>query len=53
MTIQLDLSVDEVNGVLVALSQLPFGQVEPLINKVRQQAAPQVEALKATETTEA
>ena len=44
MSIKLDLALEEVNGVLQALGNLPFAQVEPLINKIRQQAIPQAQA---------
>lgn len=41
MSIKLDLTLDEVNGVLMALGKLPFEQVEPLVAKIREQAVPQ------------
>ena len=41
MSIKLDLTLDEVNGVLISLGKLPFEQVEPLISKIRGQAVPQ------------
>ena len=41
--ITLDLTVAEVNGVLTALGQMPFVQVQALIVKIQGQAAPQVE----------
>ena len=44
MSIKLDLTLDEVNGILISLGKLPFEQVEPLISKVRSQAIPQAEA---------
>ena len=44
MSIQLDLEIEEVNGVLVALGNMPYAQVQPLIDKVRSQALPQVQA---------
>lgn len=40
--IELKLTVAEVNGVLSALGQMPFVQVSTLIQKIQQQAAPQV-----------
>jgi hypothetical protein len=43
--IKLDLEINEVNVVLVALSKLPFEQVIDVITKIRQQADPQVEAI--------
>ena len=41
--IKLELEVNEVNGVLNALGQMPFVQVQALITKIQGQAAPQVE----------
>jgi len=40
--IELKLTVAETNGVLQALGQMPFAQVATLIQKIQQQAAPQV-----------
>jgi hypothetical protein len=45
MDINLSLSLEEVNGIMAALGQMPFGQVEPLVNKIRQQAIPQAQAI--------
>ncbi|CAB4214894.1 hypothetical protein UFOVP1469_3 [uncultured Caudovirales phage] len=42
--IELKLTVAEANGVLNALGQMPFVQVSTLIQKIQQQAAPQVQA---------
>ncbi len=48
---KLDLTLEEVNGVLVGLGHLPYTQVQPLIDKIREQVAPQAqdesEAIKA------
>jgi hypothetical protein len=41
--IKLELEVAEVNGILNALGQMPFVQVQALIVKIQGQAAPQVE----------
>ena len=41
--ITLTLSVAEANGVLQALGQMPYAQVAGLIQKIQQQAAPQVQ----------
>lgn len=41
MSITLNLNVNEVNGILAALSQMPYGQVAELIAKIREQAMPQ------------
>ena len=40
--ITLELELDEVNGVLSALAQIPFAQVAGLISKIQRQASPQV-----------
>jgi hypothetical protein len=47
MEIQLNLNLEEVNGVLQALGQLPYAQVSPLVEKIRAQATPQFEAAQA------
>jgi len=41
--VTLQLEISEVNGVLTALGQLPFVQVQALIAKIQTQAAPQVQ----------
>ena len=43
MEIKLSLTVEEVNGVLQALGNMPYVQVAALVEKIRSQAAPQVE----------
>lgn len=40
--ITLELEINEVNGVLTALGNMPFSQVAPLIQKIQLQAQPQV-----------
>lgn len=40
--IKLELALDEVNGVLSALGNMPYAQVSGLIEKIREQAIPQV-----------
>jgi hypothetical protein len=47
--ITLELSVDDTNTVLNALSQLPFAQVAKLINEISVQAGTQLEAQQAAE----
>jgi len=44
MAIKLELELNEVNGILGALGQMPFAQVEPIVNKIREQAVPQAKA---------
>lgn len=41
--IKLELEMNEINGILTALGQLPFVQVQALIAKIQQQAVPQVQ----------
>ena len=41
--IKLELEIAEVNGILNALGQMPFVQVQALIAKIQGQAAPQVQ----------
>ena len=40
--IKLDLTINEVNAILLSLAKLPFETVAPLIEKIREQAIPQV-----------
>lgn len=42
--VTLQLEINEVNGVLTALGQMPFVQVQALIAKIQSQAAPQVQS---------
>jgi hypothetical protein len=42
--IKLELSINEVNAILLALAKLPYETVAPLIEKVREQSLPQVPA---------
>ena len=41
--IELKLDLNEVNGILTALGQMPFIQVKDLIANIQAQAQPQVE----------
>ena len=43
--INLELSVQEINLILQALGQAPYVQVADIVEKIKEQAAPQVEAL--------
>lgn len=47
MNLSLNLSMDEINGVLTALGQMPYIQAKPLIDKIAAQAHPQVVAAQA------
>ena len=42
VNIKFDLSLDEANAVMFALGKLPYDQVAGLVEKLRQQAAPQL-----------
>lgn len=42
--IKLELEIAEVNAILEALGQRPFVAVAQVIQKIQQQAAPQVQA---------
>lgn len=44
-SIKIELSVDETNLVLRALGSFPFNEVANLINKIKAQGDPQVDAL--------
>ena len=48
--INLNLEIAEVNGVLTALGQMPYAQVAELVEKIKQQAIPQVQAQQQEET---
>ena len=51
--INLELSVQEINLILQALGQAPYVQVADIIDKVKAQAVPQVEALPKEDLAEA
>jgi hypothetical protein len=38
------LSLEEINVVMQGLGQLPYAQVSPLVDKIRSQVIPQVQA---------
>jgi len=42
--IKLELTLDEVNGVLQALGNMPYAQVVALVENIKNQAIPQVPA---------
>ena len=50
--INLELSLSEINLILQALGQAPYAQVVELVEKIKGQAIPQVEALPKEELTE-
>lgn len=44
-TINLEFTIEEVNAILASVGQMPYSQVAGLVDKIRQQAAPQVQAI--------
>jgi hypothetical protein len=50
--INLELTLNEINLILQALGQAPYAQVAELVEKIKVQAVPQVEALPKEETPE-
>jgi hypothetical protein len=53
MEIKLNLTIDEVNAIISTMAMLPFNQVHGILNKVREQAIPQVQAAEAAAKAEA
>jgi hypothetical protein len=49
MEIKLTLSLDETNTVINALAKLPYEYSAPVIEKVKAQAVPQVQAAEAAQ----
>lgn len=47
--IKLKLKIEEVDAILTALGDQPYVKVAEVVNKIRQQAVPQFEALKEQE----
>lgn len=45
----LELNLDEINLIMASLGRQPYEQVEGLIQKIRAQALPQLQAEKAAE----
>jgi len=50
--IKLELTVEEVNGVLQSLGNMPYAQVVALVEKIRAQATPQIQVQPTPETAE-
>ena len=44
MEIKLSLTLEELNAVMQALGNMPYAQIASLVEKVRAQAVPQVQA---------
>jgi hypothetical protein len=51
--IKLELTLDEVNGVLQALGNMPYAQVVALVENIKNQAIPQVPAPEAAPAPDA
>jgi len=49
---KLDLTINEVNAIMQALGNMPYAQVFELIQKIREQAQPQVETPAQEEITQ-
>ena len=47
LEVNLSLTIDEVNGIIAVLANLPFNQVHDLVNKVRSQAIAQLQVIEA------
>lgn len=52
MTIQIQLSIEEVNSVVNALAEFPYKVSAELIEKIRGQAIPQVHAINNAKQSE-
>ena len=50
--IKLELTIDEVNGILQSLGNMPYAQVVTLVEKIKEQAIPQVPVTQAPAATE-
>jgi hypothetical protein len=42
--IKLELTLEEVNGILASLGKTPYEFSQPIIDKIKEQAVPQVQA---------
>jgi hypothetical protein len=47
--IKLELTLEEVNGILASLGKTPYEFSQPIIDKIKQQAIPQVQAAPAAD----
>jgi hypothetical protein len=48
--INLELTLNEINLILQALGQAPYAQVTEIVDKIKAQAVPQVEAMPVAES---
>jgi hypothetical protein len=49
MSIKLDLTIEEVNGILASLGKAPYELAQPIIDKIKEQAIPQVQPVTPAE----
>jgi hypothetical protein len=49
MPIKLELSLDQINGILRALGTLPYAEVSGLVDQIRAQVIPQLQAEPSTD----
>ena len=49
MAIKLDLTIEEVNAVLGSLGKAPYELAQPVIDKIKAQAIPQVQPVAPAE----
>jgi hypothetical protein len=49
MSIKLELEVEQVNGILMALGKAPYEMAQPIIDAIKQQAIPQVQPVTPAE----
>ena len=47
--INLPFEINDINGILSALGQMPYVQVRELVEKIQQQAIPQIQQPENTE----
>lgn len=52
MEIKLQLTLEEVNGIIATMALLPFNQVHELLNKIRNQAIQQVQEQQSGQSEE-
>jgi hypothetical protein len=51
--IKLELSIEEVNAILSVLGKAPYEFAQPLVDKIKQQGIPQVQAIEPVEVVDA
>jgi hypothetical protein len=51
MEITITLSLEELNGVMTALGNMPYVQAAPLVDKIRNQAQPQLKTADQADAT--